>query len=151
MCLLDVVQMTVVQVTRLATNGVLTAEDVAMLDQDILMGIPVEATLTMIKMRLKTLKTWVDTAFDAVVGEPSGTLDIREFTGDVCRERQRTLSRKSGVSFAKGTTSSADTKDGIGSFTGKIPVWKRAKRKFEAGLAQFKNEQGIPLSYVIRP
>lgn len=47
-------------------------------------------------------------------------------------------------------STSADTKDGIGTFNGKINTWKRAKRKFEAGLAQFKNENGVPLSYIIR-
>ena len=44
----------------------------------------------------------------------------------------------------------ADVKDGIGTFNGKISTWKRAKRKFEAGLAPFKNENGILLSYIIR-
>lgn len=79
-CLLDVIGMTAVQVTRLAKNGILTAEDVAMLDVDTLMGIPVDTTAAMIKMRLKTLKTWIDTAFDAAVGQPSGTMYISDFT-----------------------------------------------------------------------
>ena len=98
-CLVDVVQMTVAQqVTRLATNGVLTAEDVAMLDAQTLMAIPLKATSAMIKMRLKTLvKTWVDAAFDAVVGLPMGMLDIQEFTDIVCKAQKRILSRKSGV------------------------------------------------------
>ena len=148
-CLLEVVQMTAVQAARLATNGCNTAEDVAMLDTDTLMGIPLETTPAMIKMRLKTLKTWIDTAFDSVVGQPSGTMYVSDFTADICRDLQRKLSRKMGVTFAK-AASSADTKDGIGSFNGKLGTWKRAKRKFEAGLAQFKNENGVPLSYVIR-
>jgi hypothetical protein len=48
------------------------------------------------------------------------------------------------------STTQTDVKDGIGIFNGKISNWKRSKRKFEAGLAQLKNENGIPLSYVIR-
>ena len=75
---------------------------------------------------------------------------ISDFTNDICRELQRSLLRKSGVSFAKSVSSHADTKDGIGTFNGKIGTWKRAKRKFEAGLAQFKKENGVPLSYIIR-
>jgi len=142
--------MTAVEVTRLATNGILTAEDVAMLDVDTLMGIPVDTMPAMIKMRLKTLKTWIDTAFDATVGQPSGTMYISDFTNEICRELQRKISRKSVVTFAKSVSTSADTKDGIGTFNGKINTWKRAKRKFEAGLAQFKNENGVPHSYIIR-
>jgi hypothetical protein len=38
-CLLEVIGMTAVQATRLASNGCNTAEDVAMLDTDTLMGI----------------------------------------------------------------------------------------------------------------
>jgi hypothetical protein len=148
--LLDVIGMTAVQVTRLATNGILTAEDVAMLDVDTLMGIPVDTTPAMIKMRWKTFKTWIDTAFDAAVGQPSGTMFISDFTNEICRELQRKISRKSGVTFAKSLSTSANTKDGIGTFNGKINTWKRAKRTFEAGLAQFKNENGVPLSYIIR-
>jgi hypothetical protein len=79
-CLLEVIGMTAVQATRLTTNGVLTAEEVAMLDMDTLMVIPLDTTPAMIKMRLKTLKTWVDTAFDAAVGQPSGTMYISDFT-----------------------------------------------------------------------
>ncbi len=45
---------------------------------------------------------------------------------------------------------SANTKDGIGTFNGKINTWNRTKRKFEVGLAQFKKENGVPLSYIIR-
>jgi hypothetical protein len=112
--------MTAVQATRLTTNGILTAEDVAMLDMDTLMGIPLDTTPAMIKMRLKTLKTWVDTAFDAAVGQPSGNMYISDFTNDFCCELQRKLSRKSGVSFAKSVSSHADTKDGIGTCNGKI-------------------------------
>lgn len=149
-CLLDVVQMTAIQAARLATNGCNTAEDLAMLDVDTFMGIPLETMSAMIKMRLKTLKTWIDTAFDAVVGQSTGTMYISDFTPHICREFQRKLSRKTGVTFPKSTGSTTDTKDGIGMFNGKIGTWKRAKRKFEAGLAQFKNENGVPLSYMIR-
>ena len=95
-CLLEVVQMTAAQAARLALNGCNTAEDVAMLDTETLMGIPLEATPAMIKMRLKTLKTWIDTAFDSVVGQPSGTMYVSDFTADICGDLQRKLSHKTG-------------------------------------------------------
>ena len=72
-CITDVIQMTAVQLTRLNTNGISTAEDVAMIDLDTLMGIPNGATPAMTKLRLKTLKQWIDTAFGEVVGLPTGT------------------------------------------------------------------------------
>lgn len=122
----------------------------AMLDNDTLMAIMPDATSAMIKMRLKTLKSWIDREFDMVVGQPSGTLDIRQFSLEVCRDLQRKLSRKGSSSVSFKSTTQTDVKDGIGTFNGKISNWKRSKRKFEAGLAQLKNENGIPLSYVIR-
>ena len=150
-CTTAVVIMTPAQLNRLLNNGISTAEDMAMLDNETLMAIMPDATTSaMIKMRLKTLKSWIDREFNTVVGQPSGTLDIRRFTPEVCRDLQRTLSRKgsSTVSFKSSTQS--DVKDGIGTFNGKISNWKRSKRKFEAGLAQLKNENGIPLSYITR-
>ena len=146
----DVVMMTPTQIQHLISNGVSTAEDVAMLDNETLMSIPLAATPAMITMRLKTLKQWVDTAFDEAVGLPTGTLDIRRFNTNVCRELQRKISRKGGAAVTFKSSVQADVKDGIGTFNGKISNWKRAKRKFEAGLAQFKNENRILLSYVIR-
>ena len=89
-CLEHVVMMTPVQIQRLITNGVTTAEDVAMLDNETLMSIPLAATPAMITMRLKTLKQWVDTAFDEAVGLPAGMLDIRRFTTVICREAATT-------------------------------------------------------------
>lgn len=146
-------QLTVTQTNRLMNNGISTAEDdMAMIDSKTLMALMPDTTSAMIKMRLKTLKSWVDTEFDTVILQPSGTLDIRTFHVEVCRELQRKLSRKGSttVSF-KSSTRQADVKDGIGTFNGnKINNWKRAKRKFKADMAQVKNEYGIPLSYVIR-
>ena len=149
-CGISVVMMTPAQMVRLINNGVSTAEDVAMLDSDTLMSIPADNMQAMTKMRLKTLKHWVDAAFDQVIGQPTGTLDIRQFTVEVCRDLQRKLFRKGGVGVSFKATTQPDVKDGIGTFNGKISTWKRAKRKFEAGLAQLKNENGIPLAYVIR-
>ena len=149
-CMTEVVIMTPVQIARFVANGVQTAEDIAMLDSETLMGIPLDTMSAMTKMRLKTLKSWVDTSFDELVGQPTGTLDISMFTGEICRELQRKLSRKGGASVTWKSSVQSDVKDGIGTFNGKIHNWKRAKRKFEAGLAQFKNENGIPISYVIR-
>jgi hypothetical protein len=65
---------------------------------------------------------------------------ISDFTNEICCELQGKISR---VTFAKSVSTSANTKDGIGTFNGKINTRKRAKRKFEAGLAQFKNENGV--------
>ena len=141
--------MTAVQLTRLNMNRISTAEDVAMIDLDTLMEIPNDATPAMTKMHLKTLKQWIDTAFDEIVGLPTGTWDIRTFTDEACRDLQRKLSRKGGASVTWKSTVQADIKDEIVTFNGKISTWKRAKRKFEAGLTQFKNENGIPISYVI--
>ena len=149
-CGINVVKMTPAQMARLVNNGVSTAEDVAMLNSDTLMSIPPDGMPAMTKMRLKTLKQWVDAEFDQVIGQPTGTLDIRKFTVEVCRDLQRKLSRKGGVGVTFKASTQPDVKDGIGTFNGKISTWKRAKRKFEAGLAQLKNENGIPLAYVIR-
>ena len=66
----------------------------AMLGNETLMTIMPDTTSAMIKMRLKTLKSWIDKEFDTVVGQPSGTLDIRRFNTEVCCELQRKLSRK---------------------------------------------------------
>jgi hypothetical protein len=149
-CITNVVIMTPAQLNRLINNGISTAEDMAMLDNDTLMAIMPDATSAMTKMRLKTLKSWIDKEFDTVVGQPSGTLDIRRFNLEVCRELQRKLSRKGSSTVSFKSSTQTDVKDGIGTFNGKISNWKRSKRKFEAGLAQLKNENGIPLSYVIR-
>ena len=149
-CITGVVIMAQAQLTRLLNNGISTAEDMAMLDNETLMAVMPDATSAMIKMRLKTLKSWIDREFDTVVGQPSGTLDIRRFNTEVCRELQRKLSRKGSATVSFKSSTQTDVKDGIGTFNGKINTWKRAKRKFEAGLVQLKNENGIPLSYVIR-
>ena len=82
----NVVKMTPAQMARLVNNGVSTAEDVAMLDSDTLMSIPQDGMPAMTKMRLKTLKQWVDAEFDQVIGQPTSTLDIRKFTVEVCRD-----------------------------------------------------------------
>jgi hypothetical protein len=78
-CITEVVIMTPAQLNRLINNGISTAEDMAMLDNDTLMTIMPDATSTMIKMQLKTLKSLIDREFDTVIRLPSGTLDIRRF------------------------------------------------------------------------
>ena len=96
----EVVIMTPAQIVRFTANGVRTAEDVAMLDIETLMEIPLDTMSAMTKMRLKTLKSWIDSMYDELVGQPSGTLDISMFNEDICRELQHKLSRKGGASVS---------------------------------------------------
>jgi hypothetical protein len=50
-CMTEVVIMTPVQIARFVANGVQTAEDIAMLDSETLMGIPLNTMSAMTKMR----------------------------------------------------------------------------------------------------
>ena len=53
-CMTEVVIMTPAQIVRFTANVVRTAEDVAMLDIETLMEIPLDTMSAMTKMRLKT-------------------------------------------------------------------------------------------------
>ena len=103
---------------------------------------------SMVSMRLKAVKHWVDDQFDAI-GEQ---LDITNFTQAQMRKHQRMLARKtkdgdSGFTRKEETSSSASKTT---HFDGKNHNWIPAKRSLMSKSNQSKNAQCASLFYVIR-
>jgi hypothetical protein len=95
------------------------------------------------KTKLKTLKHWAEDTYDVL-----GTIDVRDFTADICRDLQRTLARSTKTSVEQSDKTAAREK--LATFNGKRENWLNAKRELIAHLNQIKNKIGIPLYYVIR-
>ena len=134
---------------RITNTGIRTAEDLMLIDMEGLMDcISVNTISIMVRTRMKTMKKWVEEEFDV---EGEGNVDISKFTIEVCKEKQREISRSTGTS---NQSSSSDktitTKDKLSIFSGKRGDWLNAKRKLTAYLNQIKNAQGVPIYYVIR-
>lgn len=136
---------TVAKRERVTINaGVTTAEDLLYVEMDSLIDCLTNNTTIIAKACLKTLKRWAEDEYDI-----EGQVDIRKFNEEICKERQRNIARstKAGVQpLDKGTT----TKEKLTLFNGKRENWLRAKRELTAHLNQIKNEQGVPIYYVIR-
>jgi hypothetical protein len=75
-------------------------------------------------------------------------IDLNHFTAKVCRERQKAIAKSH-----KGTAKYSDKAtscEKLNTFNGKREHWMKAKRELTAHLNQIKNDNGVPLYYVIR-
>ena len=133
---------------RITNTGILTAEDLMLIDMTGLIEcVSINTISIMVRTRLKTLKRWVEEEFDI---EGEGKVDVRKFTTDVCKEKQREIARTSGTSTQPSSDKTITTKDKVSVFSGKRSDWLNAKRELIAYLNQIKNRHGIPIYYVIR-
>jgi Reverse transcriptase (RNA-dependent DNA polymerase) len=123
--------------------GITEAEGLLYVEMDSLINSLTPQTSIIAKTRLKTLKRWVEEEYDI-----EGAIDISKFTDHVCRDLQRSIARstKPTQQADKGATA----KEKLPSFNGKRENWLKSKRELTAYLNQIKNEQGVPLYYVIR-
>ena len=130
------------QISRFQTHGgITTAEDIAYVDID---------SSAMVKMRLRALKSWIDTSLDNY-----DSVDVTDFDGETCKNLQCKLARKTrGDSSSTGSSMEGKSSDGTGMklsvFDGKPENWEDSKRNLIAKLNQMKNSEGVPLYYVIR-
>ena len=98
----------------------------------------------MAKMKLKTLKIWTEREADI----DETTLDLQNFTVDICRGLRREISRTKKTKNDEATASG--NKEKLVSFNGKAEMWEKSKRLLLAYLNQIKGTNGVPLYYVIR-
>ena len=101
-------------------------------------------------MRLRALKSWIDTSLDNY-----DSVDVTDFDGETCKNLQCKLARKTrGDSSSTGSSMEGKSSDGTGMklsvFDGKPENWEDSKRNLIAKLNQMKNSEGVPLYYVIR-
>jgi hypothetical protein len=78
-----------------------------------------------------------------------GTVDIADFTIDICKENQKTMARSSKPSVTT-TTDKTASKGKLRNFNGNRDLWPKSKRELTAHLNQIKNELGVLVYYVIR-
>jgi hypothetical protein len=95
------------------------------------------------KTCLKTLNKWTEDMFDL-----SGTVDVAEFTLDICTENQQATARTAKPTAGK--TDKSIVKEKLRYFNGDRALWLKSKRYLTAYLNQILNENGIPVYYVIR-
>ena len=154
--LTTVVRMSNAEATKVTNNGIVTAADLSLMDQDSIMDIfkprgsgrNQAVPNAMILMRLKALKAWVDEQVDTY-GEDE--LDVTDFDNATCREYQRRLARASTKQHDGGKKTKMGEPDSKSlKFDGKRDRWENSKREFLAHLQQCKGANGIPLYYVIR-
>jgi hypothetical protein len=124
--------------------GVTSAEDLLYVELESLIDCLTATTSILAKTRLKTVKRWVEDEFDI-----EGNIDIRKFTEDICKERQRIIAR-SVKTTAQQVDKSTVSKEKLSTFNGKRENWLKAKRELTAYLNQIKNEMGVPIYYVVR-
>jgi hypothetical protein len=89
------------------------------------------------------VKIWAENKDDVGNG-----INLSLFTPEVCRERQKLIAKTT-----RATTDSSDkstTSEKLNTFNGKREQWMKAKRELTAYLNQIKNDNGVPLYYVIR-
>ena len=90
-CLEHVVTLTTLNMRNaiVKTAGVGTIDYLLLIDEESLIRLCTTQTTVMAKMKLKTLKRWVEKEADI----DKSTLDIQKFTPEVCKELQRELAR----------------------------------------------------------
>eukprot|EP00934_Nitzschia_sp_Nitz4_P002319 Nitzschia sp. Nitz4//scaffold471_size5685//193//5616//NITZ4_009210-RA/size5685-processed-gene-0.1-mRNA-1//1//CDS//3329552692//2319//frame0 len=161
--LTETVMMTQASQQRIANQGIVSSNEIALVDMDALMDCfsSTNKPTVLVAMRLRALKQWIDMQYDVHGPEPDvrdpqaqPTWSILEFTPEVCQAIQRTLAKsKKGSSIggnaegSKGEASSDMTKI---KFNGKPAQWEDCKRSFVSRMNQIKNDDGVPLYYVIR-
>ena len=87
------------QINHFQTHGgITTAEDIAYVDIDSLVGIFVANSQpsAMIKMHLRALKSWIDTSL-----ENYDSVDVTDFDEETCKNLQRKLARVTLVVLAQ--------------------------------------------------
>lgn len=131
------------RVTR--NGGVTKVDELLLVDMESLLECLTDNTSVMAKTRLKTLKLWAEEQYDI-----TQTIDIRDFTEAVCREKQMKIAKATPRSKSSSTDSSSGSKEKLRNFNGKRENWLNAKRDITAYLNQILNENGVPLYYVIR-
>jgi Reverse transcriptase (RNA-dependent DNA polymerase) len=125
-------------------GGVTVVEDLLLVDMDSLLECLTENTSVMAKTRLKTLKLWAEEQHDI-----NHHIDIRDFTEEVCREKQMKIAKAITKVKTSGSDSATGSKEKLHNFNGKRENWLNAKRDLTAYLNQILNEDGVPIYYVI--
>jgi hypothetical protein len=125
-------------------GGVTIINDLLLVDMESLLDCLTDNTSVMAKTRLKTLKLWAEEQYDI-----NQTIDIHNFTEEVCREKQMKIAKATTKQKSSGSDS-ATSKEKLRNFNGKRENWLNAKRDLTAYLNQILNENGVPIYYVIR-
>jgi hypothetical protein len=136
---------TAVKRERVTINGgVRTIDDILYVEIDSLLECLTQNTSVLARTRLKTLKFWAEAEDDIGNG-----INLNHFTAEVCRERQKIIAKSTRSTNDTGDKATA-TREKLSTFNGKRENWGRAKRELIAYLNQIKNDNGVPLYYVIR-
>ena len=126
-------------------GGVTRATDLRLVDTESLLDALTANTSVMSKTKLRALQRWVQDTFDA-----HGAVDVRDFTADVCRAYQIKIVQHGSKTTTSSSDKSTTTKETLPKFNGKRENWNKSKRELTAYLNLIKNEEGVPLYYVIR-
>ncbi len=146
--LTDVIGLTVTQQNRTVQQGILTANDLLIMSPDVLQGIysTQNTTLTATQTsRLLALRAWSyhQHQHGAIV------INVTGFTQAVCLDwAMRTANAPQGDG-SRQRREDRPSQDLV-SFTGRQQDWSEANRSLLAYLGQRRNNENIPLSYVIR-